>query len=195
MQPAIKAQEQEQPQLVAAGGRHGKRHMRRRCSAELAAGGGGASPLEPQKEHRQGTRADFSARLTGISAPPGISRRKGHTSANFGLKTSRCVLTPLSARLAQMDSPHAPHSHHTTASAAAAGAGAACRAAALALARPRPPARGGSRYWRMLHKGATHESAVICVSCLLLLLPAAYLHTRKSPSDPDYKLQTTKGKS
>jgi hypothetical protein len=65
MRPAIKAQEQEEG-ATAAGGRHGTRHRRRRCSAELelAVGGGGASPLEPQKERRaQGTRAAFSTRV------------------------------------------------------------------------------------------------------------------------------------
>jgi hypothetical protein len=51
MRPAItaqegaKRQEQEQPQL-AAGGRHGTRHMRRRCSAELEL----AARLEPQPQ-------------------------------------------------------------------------------------------------------------------------------------------------
>jgi hypothetical protein len=68
MQPAIKAQEsqeQEQPQLVAG--------------TERGAGGGDAAQeLEPHAKRAQGTRAAFSARLTGIS------RRKGHKNANFG---------------------------------------------------------------------------------------------------------------
>jgi hypothetical protein len=74
MQPAIKAQEsqeQEQPQLVAG--------------TERGAGGGDAAQeLEPQKEKRaQGTRASFSARLTGIS------RQKGHKNASFWLNKKK----------------------------------------------------------------------------------------------------------
>jgi hypothetical protein len=47
---------QEAAGATAAGGRHGTRQsqvaeMQHACSAELAAGGG-ASPLEPQKERR-----------------------------------------------------------------------------------------------------------------------------------------------
>jgi hypothetical protein len=52
------------------------------CSAELAAGGGGASPLESRAAKRaQGTRAAFSARL----AAEEDTKTKTPILGNFGL--------------------------------------------------------------------------------------------------------------
>jgi hypothetical protein len=78
MQPAMKAQEQEQvrSQLGVAGAGGGRRGRWRRCSAELAAAGGagGASSLvattQPQKERRAPGLLSVRDRLTDIAKPP-----------------------------------------------------------------------------------------------------------------------------
>jgi hypothetical protein len=95
-----------QPQLVA--GTERGTCGGDRCSAELAAGCGWwwcfASGVQSRKKSA-GHPGCFQCAID-WHKPPGISRRKGHKNANFGLKKKprRCVSTPLSARLAQMDS-------------------------------------------------------------------------------------------